>query len=65
MALGWEMPMLDTRLEVQHAETTGGEVRVGWTCYSRSIPGGKGSGLYRFQFDEGKIVSLITTLNEG
>lgn len=65
MALGWEMPMLETRLEVRHAETSGGEVLVGWTCHSPSIPGGKGSGLNRFRFEGGKIVSLITTLDEG
>lgn len=64
MALGWEMPMLETRIEVRHAETKGGEVHVGWTCYSPSIPGGQGRGLNRFRFEDGLIVSLITTLEE-
>ncbi len=64
MALGWEMPMEDTRLQVRHAETTGGEVRVAWTCYSPSIPGGQGSGLNRFTFEGDKITSLITTLDQ-
>lgn len=63
MALGWEMPMIDTRIEVRSAETKGGEVHVAWTCHSPSIPGGKGSGLNRFVFRDGLIVSLLTTLD--
>ncbi|SPH16684.1 hypothetical protein DEA8626_00195 [Defluviimonas aquaemixtae] len=64
MALGWEIPMVDTRIEIRHAETTGGEVHVAWTCHSPSLPGGKGSGLNRFTFRDGRIISLITTLEE-
>ena len=59
------MPKLETRLEVRNAKTTGGEVLVGWACYSPSISGGKGSGLNRFRFEDGKIVSLFKTLEEG
>ncbi|QMU58309.1 MAG: hypothetical protein GKR98_08935 [Boseongicola sp.] len=65
MALGWEMPMEDTRIEVRHADTKGGEVQIGWTCYSPSIPGGQGQGLNRFQFRDGLIASLITTLDDA
>ena len=64
MALGWEMPMVDTRIEVREVEVAGAEVHVGWTCHSPSLPGGKGSGRNVFTFREGVITSLITTLED-
>ncbi len=64
MALGWEMPMVDTRISVDRVEVAGDEVQVAWTCRSPSIPGGQGSGLNRFVLKDGLIESLITTLNK-
>ena len=64
MALGWEMPMVDTRIRIDRATTVDGEVHVEWTCFSPSLPGGSGQGRNRFTFKDGLIVSLITTLKE-
>lgn len=64
MALGWEMPMVDTRIRIDRASTADGEVHIEWTCFSPSLPGGKGHGLNRFNIENGLIVSLITTLRE-
>ncbi|MCP4380434.1 MAG: nuclear transport factor 2 family protein [Hyphomicrobiales bacterium] len=65
MALGWEMPMIDTRIEIQRAATVDGEVHIAWTCHSPSIPGGKGSGLDRYRIKKGLIESLDTSLDGG
>jgi hypothetical protein len=65
MAMGWEMPMVDTRIRIDRASVTGDEVHIEWTCFSPSLPGGKGHGLNRFSIENGLIVSLITTLREG
>ncbi len=65
MALGWELPMLDTRIEIRSAATQAGRVFVDWTCHSPSLPGGKGSGRNRFTIEDGLITELVTTLGEG
>ncbi len=65
MALGWEMPMVDTRIRIDSAATADGEIHIEWTCFSPSLPGGKGHGLNRFSMEDGLIVSLITTLRDG
>lgn len=65
MALGWEMPMLDTRIEVRSASTEAGHVFVDWTCHSPTLPGGQGSGRNRFTIEAGLITELITTLDSG
>lgn len=65
MALGWEMPMVDTRIRIDRASVVGAEVHIAWTCFSPSLPGGKGQGLNRFTLRDGLIVSLVTTLREG
>lgn len=64
MALGWEMPMVDTRISVDTVAVSGNEIHVAWTCRSPSIPGGQGSGLNRFVLKDGLIESLITTLDK-
>ncbi|MCR9136403.1 MAG: nuclear transport factor 2 family protein [Alphaproteobacteria bacterium] len=64
MALGWEMPMVDTRIRIDSASTSNGEIHIEWTCFSPSLPGGKGHGLNRFSLKDGQIVKLITTLRE-
>ncbi len=63
MALGWEMPMLDTRIQIDRVSLRTEEVLVWWTCFSPSIPGGQGSGCNRFVLEAGRIVSLITTMD--
>lgn len=63
MALGWEMPMVDTRISIDKVATVDNEILVEWTCRSPSIPGGQGSGMNRFVLHEGHITSLITTLS--
>jgi hypothetical protein len=63
MALGWEMPLPDMRIRIDHAETRGVEIRVRWTCTSPGLPGGKGSGINRFRMrPDGLIAELETTL---
>lgn len=62
MALGWEMPMVDTRISIDKVAVSGSEIHVDWTCRSPSIPGGQGQGRNRFVLDDGLITSLITTL---
>lgn len=64
-ATGCEMPMVDTRIRIDRASTTGDEVHIEWTGFSRSLPGGKGYDLNRFNIKNGLIVSLTTTLCEG
>lgn len=65
MALGWEMPMVDTRLQVDAVETKGEVIDLDWTCHSPSIPGGKGSGHNRYVMRGGLIAELVTTLDEA
>jgi hypothetical protein len=65
MALGWQMPMIDTRIRIDRVSTDADEIRVKWTCFSPSIPGGKGSGLNRYRMQDGLITSLVTTLDGG
>ncbi len=64
MALGWEMPMIDTRIEVLSAQVEGEVVDLAWACHSPSIPGGRGSGRNRFILREGLIVELVTELDQ-
>ena len=40
-------------------------IRVQWTCISKAIPGGQGSGGNEFRIRDGKICALTTTLDEG
>lgn len=63
MALGWEMPMVDTRLEVLSASVDGAVVELAWACHSPSIPDGRGSGRNRFVLRDGLIVELVTELD--
>ncbi len=65
MAMGWEMPMVDTRIEVTDARVDGETVEVGWICHSPSLPGGRGAGHNVFTMRDGKIAALTTTLKEG
>jgi ketosteroid isomerase-like protein len=65
MALGWEMPMVDTRIALTRVDVDGDEIRIAWTCHSPSLPGGRGSGLNRFLMRGGEIARLVTTLNDG
>lgn len=65
MEAGWEFPMPDRRIAIDHVTAAGGEITVAWTCYASALPGGKGSGVNRFRLRDGLIVSLETSLNEG
>ena len=65
MAMGWEMPMVDTRIELTGAQVEGETVVVDWICHSTSLPGGQGAGRNRFTFSGGRIIELITTLKRG
>ncbi len=65
MSRGWDpQPMPDMRIQVDHAEVEGDEIRVRWTCFSPAIPGGSGKGLNRFTIEGGKITRLVTTLED-
>ena len=55
----------DARIELGTVEVEGTTIRVAWTCFSKAIPGGAGSGLNIFEMRNGKIASLTTTLDQG
>ena len=57
--------MLEKRIRIDRGAAAGGEVHIEWTCFSPSLPGGKGHGLNRFTLQDGLIVSLVMTLREG
>ena len=40
-------------------------ITVKWTCISKAIPGGQGSGTNVFVMKDGLIASLVTTLDMG
>jgi len=63
MTEGANVPLQDTRIEINTATVLNGEIHIAWTCHSPSLPGGQGSGLNRFAIEEGLIQSLITTLD--
>lgn len=42
---------------------SGEMITVRWTCISKAIPGGQGSGTNVFHLSGGKIISLVTTLD--
>lgn len=66
MARGWQTPLPDMRIRIDHAETAGPDIRVRWTCLSPALPGGKGSGMNRFRMrGDGRILELETTLDMG
>jgi len=43
----------------------GETITVKWTCISKAIPGGRGSGTNVFELKDGLITSLLTTLDPG
>lgn len=55
----------DAVIELSHVDISGDTITVGWTCFSQAIPGGQGSGINVFQMADGKIISLVTTLDQG
>ncbi len=62
MAMGWEMPMLDTHISIDRVETKPGELLIDWTCRSPSLPGGAGCGRNSFVLKDGLIEKLVTVL---
>ncbi len=54
----------DAMISLGSVEVDGETIRVAWTCYSKAIPGGSGSGVNTFTVRDGKIVALITTLDQ-
>ncbi|NKB27157.1 MAG: hypothetical protein GKR99_06220 [Rhodobacteraceae bacterium] len=65
MAMGWENPMPDMRIRINHARTEGDEIHVAWTCFSPAIPGGSGNGRNRYVMRDGLIAELFTTLEDA
>lgn len=65
MQAGWEFPMPDRRIAIDHVTATDGEITVEWTCFTAALPGGRGSGINRFRLRDGLILSLQTTLSDG
>jgi len=55
----------DAVINLGAIEVEGETIRVRWTCISQAIPGGRGSGTNVFRLRGGKIISLVTTLDEG
>ncbi|WP_342078696.1 nuclear transport factor 2 family protein [Yoonia sp. SS1-5] len=52
----------DSVIHLGAVNVQGEVITVDWTCYSRAIPGGQGSGSNVFVIRDGKIASLTTTL---
>lgn len=55
----------DAVINLGAVEVSGSTITVKWTCYSKAIPGGSGSGTNVFVLQNGKIISLKTTLDLG
>ena len=55
----------DAVIELGRVEVDGETITVRWTCISQAIPGGRGSGSNVFRLRDGRIVSLVTTLDMG
>ncbi|MEM9550519.1 MAG: nuclear transport factor 2 family protein [Pseudomonadota bacterium] len=55
----------DAVITLGDVEVDGDVITVGWTCISRAIPGGRGSGTNVFRMANGKIVLLTTALDQG
>jgi hypothetical protein len=55
----------DAVINLSSVEIDGHVITVGWTCISKAIPGGQGSGKNVFTMSNGKITSLVTTLDMG
>ena len=55
----------DAVIKLGSVEVAGNTITVRWTCYSKAIPGGSGSGTNVFKLSDGKIVSLVTTLDQA
>lgn len=60
----WKRPMPDVRIEIDRIDVSGDSVRARWTCYSSTLPGGKGSGENLFTLRDGKITRLETSLKK-
>jgi SnoaL-like domain len=66
MARGWDYPLPEMRIRIDHAETAGPEIRIRWTCLSPGLPGGRGSGTNRYRMrPDGLIAELETVLEMG
>ncbi len=55
----------DAVIHLGAVEVVGEDIIVHWTCISQAIPGGQGSGKNVFRMKDGKIASLVTTLDAG
>lgn len=53
----------DAVITLSSVEVSGEVITVRWTCISKAIPGGQGSGTNVFHLSERKIISLVTTLD--
>jgi len=53
----------DAVIHLGSVDIAGNTITVAWTCYSKAIPGGQGGGKNIFQLKDGKITSLVTTLD--
>ena len=54
----------DAVIELGSVDVSNDTITVAWTCYSKAIPGGRGSGKNIFKLQDGLIVSLTTTLDQ-
>ncbi|MEP1934118.1 MAG: nuclear transport factor 2 family protein [Roseibium sp.] len=54
----------DAVIKLGAIEISGQSISVKWTCISKAIPGGSGSGTNVFCLEDGKITSLTTTLDQ-
>ncbi len=62
MATGWERPLPEMHIRIDHVETDGARIRVDWTCLSLALPGGAGRGSNHYVMRDGLIAELRTVL---
>ena len=55
----------DAIIQLGAVEVVGDKIMVNWTCISKAIPGGQGSGTNEFHIVDGVIAKLITLLDMG
>ena len=53
----------DAVIQLGKVSVSDHRITVAWTCISKAIPGGRGSGTNVFQVKDGEITSLVTTLD--
>jgi SnoaL-like domain len=65
IAKGWESPLPDVHIRIDHVAARAADILLSWTCFSPALPGGQGLGTNRYIMREDRIALLETTLDFG